>query len=264
MRHNSRGGEYYLSEFLKIAPLSHALWRSCEALAFEKAKPQKPVLDLGCGFGEFAGVAFNKIEVGIDINKQDLKKAFPGRKYAKLLAVDARKMPFKDNSFKTVISVSVLEHIKGVDQVIEETSRILKKEGLFIFSVPTIHLYENLLITKIAKRLGMEVVSKLYFKAHCHFFKHVSLKSPRWWARQLKKNGFEIVLQQGTVSPQLLRLHEIFLLFALPSQLSKIFFGRRLVISKGLRSKLLPKLFTRFVYPEVKSNVNLFFIAQKK
>src|SRR3989344_2479741 len=130
----------YFLKYLKIAPFSLALWRAPEAdtiyRVYKKLKKiptykkgvlefKKPVLDVGCGFGEFAGVFFDtQIEMGIDISIDDLLKAEKGKKYKKLLAADARKMPFAKNTFSTVISVSVLEHIPHPQISIQEAFRV--------------------------------------------------------------------------------------------------------------------------------------------
>lgn len=253
----------YLKDFLKIAPLSHALWRSTEALAFSRIKFQKPVLDIGCGFGEFAGVVFNQLEMGVDINNKDLKKAFKGCSYAKLQWADIRCLPFKDNSYSTVVSVSVMEHIAGCGKVIQEVKRVLKKGGIFAFSVPTTDLYSNLLVPKIFKFIYLEFLGKMYFKLHCRIFKHINLRHKNWWIKQLQINGFQMIKAHGTVSPMVLKLHELFLIFSLPSQVWKILFGKRLIISLGLRSKILPLLFSRFIYLDKISDLNTFFVAKK-
>jgi len=257
-------GEYYLAQFLKIAPLSHALWRSCEALAFESAKFKKPILDIGCGFGEFAGIAFNKLEVGIDVNEDDLKKALISKKYRQLLKADARNLPFKNSTFSTVVSVSVLEHITEVEKVIKEANRILKKDGLLIFSVPTISMYNHLLFPKICKSIGLEKLGLFYFNLHCKAFKHYSLKTAAWWSKKLKSNGFEIIHKQGTISPKVLKLHEVFLITAIPSQLYKYLFGKRLLMTTRLRAKILPPIFGKYVKPDTSSDINMFFIAKKR
>lgn len=254
----------YLKNFLRVAPLSHALWRSVEALSFEKVEFNRPVLDLGCGFGEFAGVVFNKIETGIDIDESDLRKAIDGKKYKKLQWADARKLPFKNNSYSTVVSVSVMEHISGADKVIKEVARVLKKNGIFAFSVPTPSLKDNLLAIKFLNLIGQKKLSEKYWDLHCKAFKHVNLKPSIWWEKNLKKNGFEIVQMEGTLSPTLLHLHEIFLISAFPSQFGKLFFGKRLIMSVGLRSNILPIFFSRFIYVDKNSDINIFFVAKKK
>lgn len=253
----------YLTDFLKIAPLSHALWRSAEAISYERVKFKSPVLDLGCGWGEFAGVVFSQIEMGIDINKKEILTALKGKRYKNVKWADARKLPFKDNSYNTVVSVSVMEHIEHAEKIIPEVFRVLKKDGLFIFSVPTTKLYDYLLVPKILTMLGMENAAKKYFELHCLAFKHVNLQKRSWWVKQLKKAKFNIDRQEGTLSPTLLKLHELFLITAFPSQLWKLLFGRRLIMSVGLRSTILPIFFSRLVKTDYKSDINIFFVARK-
>lgn len=254
----------YLKSFLKIAPLSHALWRSVEALSFDQLDFKSPVLDLGCGFGEFAGVVFDKVETGIDIDKEDLKKALTGKKYKKLEWADARNLPFTKGSYSTVVSVSVMEHIEGADKVIKEVSRVLKKGGTFAFSVPTTSLHDNLLSIKIFNFLGLKKLGDKYWDLHCRAFKHVNLRPVSWWEKNLKQSGFEVIRKEGTLSPTVLHLHELFLITAFPSQFGKLFFGKRLMMSIGLRSNILPIFFNQFVYLDKDSDINVFFVARKK
>ena len=260
---NEKNAKKYLRDFLKISPLSHALWRSVEALSFNQVALRQPVLDLGCGWGEFAGVVFDHIEMGIDINNEELKQAQMGEKYKKVEWADARKLPFKNRSYQTVISVSVMEHIPQGERVIPEAYRVLKKGGLFVFSVPTTKLQQNLLVPKICNFLGFKKLGDKYFELHCRAFKHVNLRPASWWVNHLEKAGFEIVIVEGTISPTLLHLHEIFLITAFPSQFWKLFFGRRLIMSVGLRSNILPIFFSKFVYLDKNSDINMFFVARK-
>jgi ubiquinone/menaquinone biosynthesis C-methylase UbiE len=259
-----RNGKEYLADFLKIAPLSHALWRAVEALSFDQVDYKSPVLDLGCGFGEFAGVVFGKVETGVDINKKELDMALKDRKYRKVVWADARNLPFKNKTYSTVISVSVLEHIENPEIVIEEIGRVLKSGGTVMFSVPTSEMYKYLLVPKVLTFFGFKEAARKYFELHKKVFKHVSLKSPEWWEKTLKKANFQILRQEGTISPALLKLHEFFLISAFPSQFSKLFFGKRLIMSTGIRSSLLPVFFSRFVRIDKDSKINLFIVARKK
>jgi len=260
---NKNNAKKYLRIFLKVAPLSHALWRSAEALSFEQIHFRPPVLDLGCGFGEFAGVVFDQIEMGIDINQKELSQALKGKKYKKVKWADARKLPAKNNSYSTVVSVSVLEHIEEAEKVIFEANRVLKKDGIFAFSVVTTKLNDNLLIPKICNFLGLGPLGEKYVKLHSLAFRHSNLRPAGWWAKQLKKANFEIIRQEGTFSPTLLKLHELFLITAFPSQFWKLFFGKRLIMSSGIRSRILPLFFSKFVYIDKESDINIFFVARK-
>jgi ubiquinone/menaquinone biosynthesis C-methylase UbiE len=261
---SKRSGKDYLANFLKIAPLSHALWRAVEALSFDRVDYRSPILDLGCGFGEFAGVVFGKVETGVDINKKDLEIALKDGKYRKVVWADARKLPFKNRTYSTVMAVSVLEHIENPEIVIKEISRVLKKGGVIAFSVPTSEISRHLLMPKILVFFGLRGAARKYIDLHKRAFKHVSLKSSAWWKKTLQEANFQIIRHEGTISPTLLKLHEFFLISAFPSQFSKLFFGKRLIISTGMRSRLLPIFFSRFVRIDKNSKINVFIIARKK
>ena len=47
--------------------------------------------------------------------------------------------PIESEKFDAVLSMNVLEHVYGFDNVISETFRVLKKGGTFIFAVPFMH-----------------------------------------------------------------------------------------------------------------------------
>lgn len=259
-----KGAKEYLHDFLRIAPLSHALWRSIEALSFSAVKFKSPILDVGCGFGEFAGVVFDRVEVGVDISARDLERALKGKKYDKVQWADARNLPFKNSSFGTVTSVSVMEHIEKAEDVIKEVARVLKKGGLFVFSVPTTEIKKYLLAPSILKRVGLPKVAQKYIELHSRAFKHVNLKPKNWWYQKLSRAGFKVVEMHGTLSPTALRIHELFLVSAFPSQFGKLFFGKRFMMSIGLRSGVLPIFFSRFVKTDPGSDINIFFVAKKK
>jgi len=100
------------------------------------------LLDAGCGCGFFS-IYSKKIgysPIGIDISKQSI---IASKKLAKLnqeninfIAGDVRKMPFSSKKFDIVLSSGVIEHFSDTENAIEEHSRVLKKDGLFIGNVP--------------------------------------------------------------------------------------------------------------------------------
>ncbi|GIW11953.1 MAG: type 11 methyltransferase [Dehalococcoidia bacterium] len=260
----SRSGAHYLREFLRIAPLSHALFRSVEALAFAEVTLERPVLDLGCGFGEFAGVVFDQLEMGIDINEADLDLGRRNAKYQRLLWSDARRMPFQSDSFASVISVSVLEHIQNVPRALQEAARVLRPGGLLVITVPTGEMYRHLFYPALLQALGLRTLARWYRRGHRAVFKHVTIRSASWWQEQLSAAGFLVLRCEGTLSPTLMRLHDLFLVTAFPSQLAKWVTGRRLLTTTGLRARVLPWLFGPLVRRDPSSAINLFIIARKR
>jgi 2-polyprenyl-3-methyl-5-hydroxy-6-metoxy-1,4-benzoquinol methylase len=111
----------------------------------------KDVLDVGCGYGWFELNALsrgvNKI-VGIEISESDLKTAkenIISEKVEFKIGV-AIKLPFKDNSFDTIVCWEVIEHIpKNMENLMfSEFKRVLRPNGVFYLSTPNTSFYSNI------------------------------------------------------------------------------------------------------------------------
>src|SRR5438128_1709911 len=118
--HTISAAEKYFRRYLAIAPLGLSLWRAVEAKHLSKVKLKRPILDVGCGFGEFAeAFADEPIDMGLDINSKHIYTASKTKKYKNLTIGDAGDMPFADNSFGSIFSISTLEHIERIDSAIK-------------------------------------------------------------------------------------------------------------------------------------------------
>lgn len=253
----------YLQRYLKVAPLSHALWRASEAQELAKHKLKKPILDLGCGFGEFAGVFFSsQIEVGVDIDYRQIARAAQTGKYKKTIVTDARKLPFASGTFNTVISISTLEHIPDNYRVFKEVFRVLKHGGRFIYTVPTEKLFDALLGVKILKTLGLKSIALLYFRLLNNAFKHVFLPSEEVWLNLARRAGFKIEKFSGTLPQVTIFLWEAGLIPALPSQISKILTGKRVTMLADFKIKFF-KPFAKFIKTDPNFMANIIVIAKK-
>jgi len=85
-------------------------------------KKQDFLLDVGCGTGIFAE-EFNCIKIGIDPSIDMLKQG----KNAFYIQAYAENLPFRDNSFDKVISVTAIHNFKNIRKGLEEIKRVSRK-----------------------------------------------------------------------------------------------------------------------------------------
>jgi len=120
----------------------------------------KAVLDLGCAGGFMAEALAQR---GARVSGLDPAAEAIGAARAHAteggLRIDYRvgvgeEMPYESQSFDAVVCVDVLEHVRDLDQVLEEVARVLRPGGLFLFDtinrnpiarLATITLAEDLL-----------------------------------------------------------------------------------------------------------------------
>ncbi len=121
--------------------LSIHLARYAFARGFVKGKS---VLDVacGCGYGSIyiakAGakvIGGDNSEVAIYTAKQDYKN-----EHVQFMLLDAHRLPFRDESFDTVVSFETIEHLSKYNEFVAECWRVLKKQGLFYCSTPNAEL----------------------------------------------------------------------------------------------------------------------------
>ena len=256
--------EIYLTRYFKVAPLSLSIWRAVEAKHLSRVNLKRPLLDIGCGFGEFAGVFFNShVEMGVDIDYENLVEAMKGKKYLSLSRADARNLPFADGSFSSVISISTLEHIRGVEKAIKEAYRVLKPGGIIAITVLTDKIADCLFYGPLLRRIGFAKLGSLYTDLYNKVFKHHTVLEKKEWEKQIARVGFKIEESREIISPTITRLFDVFLITALPSQVLKKAFGRRVIFRPRFVLTFLTRIFIKYVEEEEDEGSNLFIVARK-
>ncbi len=187
--------EGYLTQYLQaywFIP-SDALQRGIEANVWDLCRFQRPILDIGVGNGKISIFIFRnhpQIDVGIDSDESGLESARETKKYLKILHADAQNLPFKDESFNTVVSNSTFEHISNDLKAVSEVARVLKKGGLFFLTVPTTFL-KDWIFEYEKKRDEQKAKDKLekFNKRTQHFHYRTIFE----WGKIINKNNMEIV-----------------------------------------------------------------------
>jgi SAM-dependent methyltransferase len=100
-------------------------------------RPGGRILNVGCGIGDFF-LAVPQAELhGVDISERSLAAARLRFPTACLELASAYALPFKDDSFDTVVMIDVLEHLAEPGQCLQEIRRVLKPGGEFLLHYPT-------------------------------------------------------------------------------------------------------------------------------
>lgn len=144
------------------------------------SKPKK-ILEIGCGTGILTRHLLVKFQEA-SVLSFDLSKEMAGiaaqKNPGKVFVADAERIPLKGNSFDLIVARGVLHHLPRLEKVLKEVSRLLKKNGVFIFSEPNnfnpmFRLYRKFgrkhrgyypkKLTNILKKNELVVVSESYF-----------------------------------------------------------------------------------------------------
>lgn len=200
----------YLRSYLRDRPFFLSLIRAKEASLYASYLPlARPVLDVGCGDGFFAKTVFGSLDVGLDLAGSRMDEARRRRVYRKLVSYDGRHMPFRANSFQTVISNCVLEHVDEVGAVVGEMYRVLRPGGEALVTVMAKPWEEHL--------AGSKLVGNRYKTFMRNRQVHKNLLPKSGWDNVVIRAGFEIKTSVGYLSPSACALIDLAHYLSLPS-----------------------------------------------
>lgn len=193
----------YLWLNLRELPYFRAILRAVEAQFYQQFTLPSPVLDIGCGDGHFAKVAFShKLDVGLDPWTQPIRRAAKQGGYKSLVQADGGHMPFPRAYFASALSNSVLEHIPHVEDVLADLGRVLKPGAQFLFCVPNPRYLGELSIAGWLGRLGMKRLGRAYIDWFRRMSRVEHAVWPEVWQGWLEAAGFHLEKWWHYFSPQ--------------------------------------------------------------
>ena len=242
----------YLTPLLEEAPATWALIRANEIRALDRVKFKAPILDVGCGNGFVAKIVLTnrnqKIDWGIDLSEDEIAYAKKSGSFKKCQVANVYDLPFKSGTFNTVFSNSVVEHIPDLEQALAEMSRVLKKKGRFIITVPTPYLTAYLAGVNLFNNLGMKPLADAYGRFFNKMFVHHNLLNHKQWEKVLIKHKLKLVDHHYYHTPEMVKTHELLAYLAIPYGISKYFFKHWVVFPKFRKIFIVPWL-KKLLYP---------------
>lgn len=265
-REASEVSDDFLWRHLKDLPAFRALLRAVEARFYQDLLPlAEPVLDVGCGDGHFASVAFpHLLTAGIDLGSAVLGEAKDRGAYRVLARALGDGLPYADRTFATVISNSVLEHIPKVDDVLAEIARVLQPGGRFIFCVPGDHFTELLLFTQLFRRLRLESLALAYERIFDRISRHHHCDGPEVWQERLEATGLQLDDSFHYFSARATHALDLGHYFGAPSLVAKKLFGRWVLVPSRWNLALTERwLRPLYEEPLPETGAYLFFVAHR-
>ncbi len=209
----------YLWTQLCDLPYFRALLRAIEARFYEDLPVVAPILDIGSGDGLFARQAFGqKLDLGIDPFAAPTYGSVYRDGYKSISIAEGSAVPTADETFQTVISNSVLEHIPDLNPVIAEAHRVLKPGGYFLFCSPSDYFDRWL--------LGARIFGDAYRRFFQRIARHVTCDGPQAWTARLDAHGFDVEKCWYYFSPHAVHVFEIGHFLGLPNLITKKLFDR--------------------------------------
>jgi ubiquinone/menaquinone biosynthesis C-methylase UbiE len=175
-----------------------ALWKIPELLVLTpNLKVAGRILDLGCGDGRLAKIFLSNRKpsdlTGVDLDFGEVSMAAEQRIYGVLYCATASLLPEKDAAFNQVVSNCVLEHIPEIEKAICEVSRVLKKGGEFIFTVPQKHFHTFLPLARFLSFLHCRKWQTAYCQHIDKRLSHFNYLSRDEWNEMLRRYSLQIV-----------------------------------------------------------------------
>ena len=181
------GEKYYYKHETKIAEVPSKVVRTSDMLEKieSELRPKAPVLDVGCGNGEFMNALQERglRVVGVEPN---LRKTQYARKRYSLNVVNALYTEglFSPESFDVITFIQVLEHVENPIEILAGAHKHLRQGGYLVIEVPGYH-NPRFLLYRMTKRQA--IVKRDFIPTHNYYYTRKTL------CKVVERVGFHVL-----------------------------------------------------------------------
>ena len=197
--------------------------KECARLsALRKYACPGPILDVGCGDGLFASIAFEGAEVwGIDIDADEGRWAAASQAYSQIILGDVTRARLPNGFFATCVANCSLEHVPRIDRALENIRNSLAPGGRAYLFVPNKDWARDMLSYRTLAGLGLDAAAELFRSSVDTFFKHHHLHDREEWHEIVSAAGMKVVTIEPALSTGTTVAFELLLLPSLAGWLNK-------------------------------------------
>jgi SAM-dependent methyltransferase len=254
-----------LRAHLREMPWHRVITRSIEARILQDISFPRPLLDVGCGDGHFASVVFPEgVEVGIDPGLSDAREALGRGIYRLIVNASSLEVPFASETFASVLSNCVLEHIPDLDTTLAEIARVLRPGGLFVCTVIGDRFSDLFIPPAPWARVGLGRLREAYVRWFNRKARHFHFDSPAEWTERFKRAGLMVERWRYYSSPEASAAAHRNHYWSLPLLLSRRLTGRWVPLPEWVERPFSMRRFIRFVdEPEPKIGACIAFLCRR-
>jgi SAM-dependent methyltransferase len=209
-------------KYFPFAPTALCVKECARLAALRAYQCEGPILDVGCGDGLFAKIAYGNAEVwGIDIDGAEGRHAQASRAYSHVILADVTRAWMPPSFFQTCIANCSLEHVPDIDGALTNILRAMRPGGRAYLFVPNRDWASHLTSVRALRALGAESMAASLQARVDRFFHHHHLYDEAGWRAIATRVGFEIVEVASVGSTASTAAFEAFLLPSLAGWLNK-------------------------------------------
>ncbi len=188
------------SAYYSFAPAALALRECLRLQAVKELELPEPILDVGCGDGLFARLAYPAAQTwGIDINPNEVQRAQASSAYNTLICGNICSVDLPSAFFGSAIANCSLEHVPDLEGALRTIQRSLRPGAPFALIVPTPHWTDDLATKQFLRRLGLVGLAGSYGDGIDGVFNHLHMYDEAEWTRRLETVGYTDVQVRGIV-----------------------------------------------------------------
>ncbi len=182
------------SKYYSFAPTALAVRECARLRAVRRIDLPEPILDVGCGDGLFARLAYPGRQVwGIDVNLDEVKRAQATQAYRTLVCGNISGVQLPEAFFGSAIANCSLEHVVDLPGALRNIRRSLRIGAKFVLIVPNPSWVSQLGTVEFLEKLGLHALARAYGDGLDRVFAHRHLYDADTWQRLIEEAGFASV-----------------------------------------------------------------------